>query len=111
MEIWTWGYFPFTMGGQVHRPIKCEVPEDLIQGPSEIGQGYQACIVTSPAHLTYVVEASTGALIGPTIEDVRCDVENGEPEVMAQQVAESMKNLGKAELLGFAEFWEKTSLG
>ena len=107
MEIWTWGYFPFSMGGSVHRPIKCAVSEDHLSGPCDIGQGYQAYIVTSPAHLTYVVEASTGALIGPTIEDVRHDIEYGNPEFMAQQMIESAKNLTKAQLLSFDEFWEK----
>lgn len=46
MDIWTMGYFPFTMGGPVERPIKAEymrrcsvldILSEIFQEPIEVG--------------------------------------------------------------------------
>lgn len=102
MVIWTIGYFPFTMGGRVNRPIKCDVP---VEGPFDIGAGYQAYVATSPSGKTFVAEGITGAIVGSTLESVRDDVRVAVVGVMEEQVEAARQQVSGARMLTPEKFW------
>ena len=103
MEIWTLQYRPFTMGGNVHQPVKCDVEVD---GPHDLGGGYQGYIATAPDGRALVAEATSGAIVGPTLEAVRSDVADADPAVMADQVAKAIAQRASAAVLTPDEFWK-----
>ncbi len=102
IKVWTLGYSPFIMGGNVNAPIMAEV-EAL--GPFDLGKGYSGYLVTSPTGKTFVAESETGAFVGPDIESVRADVRDADPKVMWEQVEEAKKLLVDVRYLSPKEFW------
>lgn len=102
MDVWTWGYFPFTIAGNEERPVKCNLS---VVGPFDLGYGYMGHITISPKGNTYIVESSTGGIIGDSVKKVKNDIETGDPEVMRRQIVESRMNMEKAERVSFKEFW------
>ena len=103
MEIWTLQYRPFIMGGDVHQPVKCDVEVD---GPHDLGGGYQGYIATAPDGRTFVAEATSGAIVGPTLDEVRRDISQADPAVMAKQVAQGLSDRATAPILAPDEFWK-----
>ena len=91
------------MGGPVRQPVKTDV--DPTSGPHDLGQGYEGYIITTPTGNTRVAEAITGALVGDTLDDVRRDVANANPETMRDQVAAAAQHFRNAKTLTPAEFW------
>jgi len=104
VEIWTWSYMPFTIGGEVCRPIKAEVVAESLH---DIGGGYQGYLVKTPKGNTRVAEAETGAIIGDSIKQVKADISKGAPEVMAQQIEKSKEDAARAELIDADDFWSR----
>jgi len=102
LKIFTLGYFPFVMGGRVWQEICIEV--ENAEGPYDI-EGYQVCVVKAPDGTTFVVEATSGALVGPNLEIVRNDITSGDKEIMDQQVAEAVEKSKKARMIEPEEFW------
>lgn len=107
MYIWTIGYFPFTMGGPLERPVKCDVP---VTGPFDIGAGYQAFVAVSPSGKTFVAESITGAIVGPSLEEVRADVASATvavmtKAVMTKQIESAKKQVAIVQTLSPKEFW------
>lgn len=106
MIIWTEGYFPFTMGGNVHRPVAAHIPDEELGEKFDLGGGYFGYLLTSPrTEKTYVVESTTGAFIGPTIEVVRADIKDAHAEVMADQLGAGLLRKKKATTVPFDQFW------
>jgi hypothetical protein len=103
ITVWVPGHRPFLMGGDVHALLKAEVEAD---GPHDLGKGYSGYVVTTPSGKTHVAEATTGALIGPSLRDVRADIRAGKPAVMKQQIAEARVQLSQAVTVPLAEFWQ-----
>lgn len=103
MHIWTWGSFPFVMGGPVRQAVKTDV--EPTSGPHDLGQGYTGYVITTPAGNTRVAEAATGALVGDTLDDVRRDVADANPETMRDQIAAAANHAHSAKTLTPAEFW------
>ena len=106
--VWTWGYFPFTMGGSVNRPIKTELP---CAGPFDLGSGYVGYVFENKGKW-HVVEDISGGLVGfgKTIDEalaqVRADIAEGDPKTMAAQIMWAAKDLAKAEMLEPEKFLE-----
>lgn len=100
--IWTEGYRPFVMGGSVYYPIGCKVE---CEGPHEIGLGYRAWVATAPNGRTFVAESMTGAIVGPTLEQVREDIRTGDPAIMKQQVAAAKQRAKAIEFTTPDKFW------
>jgi len=96
------GYFPFSMGGKVRRPIVCDVE---VTGPYDIGAGRQAYLATSPSGKTFVAESETGAIVGPNLEQVRQDVAEAVVGVMERQMEQARETLKEAETLDAERFW------
>ena len=102
IAIWKWGYFPFTLGGKVHRPIKCTVEAS---GPIDLEGGYSGHVVVAPNGKTYVAEASSGGLVGPSVEEVREDIRSGDPDTIRQQVEDAKAKLAEAQEVTPGRFW------
>ncbi len=45
IEIWKMGYFPFSLGGNIHRPIKTISP---VGDPIDLGGGYTGYLIDTP---------------------------------------------------------------
>lgn len=103
MEVCTYGYFPFTMGGEVWRPIKCDVP--ITGGPFDLGSGYEGYLITSPNGTTFVAESITGMFVGSTIEEVRNDISCADYKVMKIQIEDAKKDFAKSTAIPVEEFW------
>ncbi len=103
ITIWTRAYRPFIMGGDVNQPVCCDVQAE---GPFRIGKGYQAYVVTKPSGAQTVAEATTGALIGPSLASVRSDMKTAKLSVVRDQVAGAAVEGRSAVKLPAAQFWK-----
>lgn len=103
-KIYTLSYQPFVMGGDVWQPIAATVEVD---GPYEIGGGYKAYVAEAPNGKIFVAEEQSGALIGPSLEEVREDVRTGDIDIMKQQVADAIVQSKNAEIIEEEEFWRR----
>jgi len=103
IKVFTLGYFPFIMGGNVWQEICIDVEAD---GPYDIGKGYKGYVVTAPNGKTFVAEATSGALVGPDIKTVKEDISIGEQKMMDKQVAQAVEQSKKAKTLSSDEFWK-----
>lgn len=102
-KIWTLGYFPSTLGSELWQPVGCEVPA---QGPFDVGKGYQAYVIVSPNGTTFVAESETGAIIGPSLDEVRADIAAGEEAVMRKQIEEARVKAARARPYSPQDFWK-----
>lgn len=103
MRIWTMGYFPLILGGNVWQPICIETE---VIGPFELGEGYKGFVATAPNGKTFVAEERSGGLVGPDIKTVREDINTGDKSIMEQQVLDSIEKGKNARELKPEEFWE-----
>lgn len=101
---WTPCYFPFTMGGPVWRPggawLNCDDP---IWHPS----GHAIALCHGPDGMTLVVEFTTGAVVGETLEEVTKDLNEGDPALMDRQVAKARDDRKQATVMEADEFWKR----
>ena len=102
IRIWTEAYRPFTMGGDVRRPVATEV---VASGLLNLGGGYKGYVVKAPNGETRVVEATSGAIVGLTLAEVMDDIREASPEVMRTQIANARERAKKADTVDEAEFW------
>lgn len=101
--IWTVGYNPWVMGGDVHAPSGFETEVDK---PVDIGKGFKAYVVKSPnKKVTLIAEATTGAIVGNSLRTVRKDVGEGDVEMMKAQVKGAAEMVKKVVLHDAAYFW------
>lgn len=103
MKIWTKAYRPFIMGGDCNAPIICDVPVD---GPFDLGVGYQGFLAVSPNGKTFVAESITGAIVGSTVDGVRKDIKVGDKAVMERQIAQAKELVLRADTVSQDEFWK-----
>lgn len=105
MLVWTEGYSPFIMGGDVNAPIGADIE---VGEKIPLGKGIFGYLVASPiSGETFVAEAETGAFVGPTIERVRADIEAADEDVMADQIVAAKERLKKVRTLDAHEFWSR----
>ena len=100
--IWTRGYRPFVMGGSVHYDLGCKT---TCEGPFDVGRGYSAWMATAPNGNKFVAEATTGAIVGGSLEQVREDIKTGDPELMKKQMADAKQRVKDVEEKDPAFFW------
>ena len=103
ITVYTIGYFPFTMGGSVERPIKCDMEG---WGPYPLGGEYQGYIVVGPNGKQFVAESETGAFVGGTLAEVRADIKAGDPEIMKEQIEKAREQARTAEIVQPDQFWK-----
>lgn len=102
-RIWTRGHRPFVMGGLVHYVMAADVE---CRGPYALGQGYKGYLSTAPNGATFVSEASSGAIVGSTLKEVRADIDQGSPSVMRKQVEHAREDAKNAEVVAVEFFWK-----
>jgi hypothetical protein len=103
MKVWTQAYRPFMLGGDVHRPVCCEL-EPL--GPTlDLGKNYFGVSVIAPTGKVFIVEVITGAIIGSSLAEVRKDVEDGDEAIMRKQIVWATQMANKAEMVEPERFW------
>lgn len=104
-KIWTMYYNAFTMGGSCERPMLAEVD---CTGPYDLGKGYIGYIAVSPLTAnTYVVESTTGAIVGNALGQVKYDIAVASEEVMKSQIEDACKLVSKAEHITAEVFWTR----
>lgn len=103
MLVWTSHYHPFTMGGNLWWDVGAIVPVD---GPHELGRKYKGYLVTAPNGRTFVVEAMSGAFVGPDLESVRSDIKTGSIKLMNRQVTDACRRRRSVKQVPATEFWE-----
>ncbi len=105
-HIWTRGYFPFTMGGSVWRPMTAECE---VTGPHDLGKGFEGYLAFGPDGMTKVAEAESGAIVGDTLDQVRADIAATDDVVLMQrQVEAARKEIGFGGVNVTAEeFWRR----
>ncbi len=103
LTIWTRGYRPFILGGDVNHPVCCDVEAE---GPFRLGKGYWGYIVLKPSGEQVVAESTTGAVVGPSLAAVRRDIKTAEVSLMRDQIAESGVKARSAVKLPAAQFWK-----
>lgn len=102
VKIWTEAYRPWIMGGDCNAPVICDVPVD---GPFDLGGGYQGFLAMSPSGKTFVAESITGAIVGATVNAVRNDIKAADKTVMEEQVAHAKKRVLSTAPVSPNEFW------
>jgi hypothetical protein len=76
-----------------------------VDGPFDLGKGYEGFLAVSPHGQTFVAEAETGAIVGSTVREVRQDIETAEAAVMDAQITDAKKRVLKARTVSLSEFW------
>ena len=102
MEIFTYGYFPFAFDGKVVKPVKCDLP---VTSPVDLAAGRQGYLITGPNGGTRVVDATTGLIIGRTLEQVRTDLNAKDPQMFEAHFEKIKAILADATLLTLEQFW------
>jgi hypothetical protein len=102
-RVYMEAYQPFRLGGDLRRPVATVL--DAV-GPFDIGKGYEAFIVYSPAGVTRIVDSKTGAFVGEDLKTVREDIAQGNVEEMADQITASKVRSDYAEDVAPAKFWQ-----
>jgi hypothetical protein len=104
MLVWTEAYSPFIMGGDVNAPIATEVE---VGEPIQLDHGITVYLVPSPKGEIFIVESTTGAFVGTSLEEVRNDIHTANPQIIKKQLAQAKERVQKATVLTKKAFWEK----
>lgn len=105
--IFTLGYRPWIMGGSVNYYLAAKV---RVTGPHKLGKGFYGYLATGPNGKTKVADATSGAIIGDTLEEVRNDVATA-PSIkgMKEQIKEAVamtKDIYRFEVHPKEFFWK-----
>lgn len=106
MKAWTEGYFPWTMGGSIHRPVMADLQ---VLGPYDGGKGISLYVAMSPAGRTAIIEGQCGAVVGDDFKTVLADIAEADPGVMERQVEAARRRLEEAGTIENVEperFWQ-----
>lgn len=104
IRIYVRAYRPFILGGNVHAMLALNT---VATGPFDLGKGFKGYIVTNPKGQTYVAEATSGGIVGASIEEVRADIEAcTDVKMMEAQIDECRKNSDGACTVSETEFWK-----
>lgn len=102
IRIYTESYSPFIMGGDVHQPIACETKS--YTGPYKLNKGVQVYVCEVNGK-TYVVEKTTGALVGGSLKMVTNDIKAAKKSVIQGQIREAKERATYARKINEEEFW------
>ncbi len=104
LKIWTEAYRPFILGGRVNAPIITQVK--ISEPPVALGGNISVHVIVSPVtDKTHVAEASTGALVGDSLDQVRKDFESADLKVIKGQLKEARKRREQCDPVTNDEFW------
>ncbi len=102
-KIWTYGYSPFTMGGNVNRPIMTEI--GYIEEKS-IGKGLLAFSFKTPKGTIRIAESETGAIVGESFEEVKKDIMAADKKVIVKQIEDAKKTIEGIPVMDKNEFFQ-----
>lgn len=108
MLIWTEGYRPFIMGGDVNAPLGVEMDGGE---PINIGHDIMVHEIKFSDGRTAIAEATTGAIVGTNLQTVRADVAAANPAVMQQQVQAAGQLVPRVQRLSESEFLQVWKAG
>ena len=101
--VWTEAYSTFILGGDVHAPVGTRL---CVGERLDLGGGFHGYLIQNPRTCqTFIAEATTGAIVGPSLKDVREDIRLGDPDVMRKQVEDATERRKKVRYLPPEEFW------
>ena len=109
MKVYTEGYQPFRLGGDLSGPIATEIAEyERVMLTEE----HAGMVVENPVKkLHHVFLEACGALVGTgpvreyVIAQARTDAETGDPAIMREQIKQGKKDCKSAEVLSFYDFF------
>ncbi len=101
--VWTMGYFPFQMGGNVHRPMSTEVKASELH---DTPKGIKLFTFLTPKGTLRVCEAETGAIVGNSLGEVMNDIATAKKSVMKAQVREAKLALRNVKVMTPDEFFK-----
>lgn len=102
MKVFYYNYRPFIMGGSPHQYVACDVP---VEGPHDLGKGFEAYTVTTPSGRLFVIEATTGAVISDSLQQAQKDVEDGDSHTMNQQIEKAKEWMQRTTTVAEEQFW------
>jgi hypothetical protein len=116
LTVWTYAYFPFTIGGNVWQPISTvvETPVAITKTKSGI---FLAVIRNPKTNHFHVAEVTTGAFVGfgtthdEAIKEVLKDLSTADKTVVMRQLKDAAKKKQQAHALTPEEFWSKNFRG
>lgn len=104
-EAWTLAYFPFTMGGNVWRPMRTKVE---VTGPYDLGKGFEGYLCLGPNGATKVIEKECGAVVGDSLEEVKSDIAAcDDVELMRSQCRDATSKLRDVVDVDHDEWWNR----
>jgi len=103
-KVWTLGYSPWIMGGDVHGPIGVIAPA---LGPFHVGHTYWVYLVLSPSGIVHAAEVNSGAFVGLSLKEVRDDIKTGDIHLMAKQVSDALAKSAEVRMLEPEDFWSR----
>lgn len=103
LRIWSQDYNPMILGGDVHRPMSCDV---TTYGESFTLVGVSIRTVVRPDGVLAFIEPS-GGIVGSELAVLRRDLMKCTPKLIREQIAESKKQCAAASLIPEEKFWEK----
>ncbi len=86
------GYFPFTVGGNVHQPMTTEI--EALEEKS-IGKGFKAFSFKTPKGTLRIAESITGAIISDSFKEAKKDVKDGSKKVINKQIEDAQAQLSR----------------
>lgn len=101
MLIWTEGYRPFILGGDVNAPLGVEVEAGE---PIDLGHDIRVHEIKFANGRTAIAEATTGAIVGTDLQTVKDDVAQAAPADMHEQIENGRRRLAKVQRLSLDEF-------
>lgn len=105
ITIWTHAYNAFVMGGDPHAPISATI--EVESEPVPLGKGFEAYVIQSPNGETYVVEKTTGAIIGQCLEEIRADVATATLDFLNKQIEAGHESARRRRAISAEDFWSK----
>ena len=104
MKIWTIRHNPWVMGGRVDSPIATTVVPT--SGPHAMPFDNTVYVVTNPAGGVHIIEASTGGMVGTSLDEVRQGLEQSNAAEISEQLEEAAVVAASAKVLTPDEFWD-----
>jgi len=99
--VWTEAYMPFRFGPP-HGLIGTEVE---VGDPVSVGADVEVYVVPSPGGVIHIAEASSGAFVGTSLDQVKDDIKTGDPKLMKKQMREALELIPTVRVLSNDEFW------
>lgn len=107
---WTYFYEPFTCGGELDQPARC----DELNATLRVTLGNPATfhvdvyVVPRPSGRgNLIIERTSGGVVGSDLDEVRRDFETADRQVLARQLQAARHNRDRAKVVTAEEWWKR----